>query len=338
LALGMLENGAAGQTATQISQALQADGIPLATQNAGLAELVSTLASEGAKDGISLESANSLWQQNGFALKPAFLGAMADYFHAGVWQVDFAGHGTDAVKALNAWTSQHTHGKITKLFDSLDPATVLILANALYFHAAWATPFDAAGTEPAPFRTSAGKSVTTKFMAGQFHGVTTSEYDAAALPYTGGNYEAIAVMPSNGSLASFVTTLSSHALGDIATTAEKAPPIGTKLPRFTTTSNMDLIPTLKALGMSEAFGNANFSNLSSAQGLSVDQVRQRVYLGVGEKGTTAAAVTGVSVTMSSLGNFAPRMIVFDHPFLFLIRDRTTGAILFASEINDPTAG
>jgi serpin B len=336
LALGMLENGAAGETASQIAKALQANGISLAAQNTGLEELTSTLAAEGAKDGITLQSANSLWQQQGFALKPAFLGAMASYFHSGVWQVDFANHPADAVKALNSWTSQHTHGKITKLFDALDPATVLVLANALYFHAAWATPFDAANTEPAPFRTAAGKTVTPKFMAGQFHGTTTTTYAAASLPYTGGRFEALAVMPNHGSLSSFVTTLGTRALGKIAKTTEAASAIATKIPRFTTTSSMDLIPAMKALGMIDAFGAADFSNLSTARNLSVDQIRQRVYLGVGEKGTTAAAVTGVSVTMSALGPAATG-IVFDHPFLFLIRDRTTGAILFATEVNDPTA-
>jgi serpin B len=108
------------------------------------------------------------------------------------------------------------------------------------------------------------------------------------------------------------------------------------MPRFTTTSKIDLKPVLQALGMQQAFTDAADFGALSAQPTKVDQVIQRDYLQVGEYGTTAAAVTGIGMVATSA--HAGPEIVLDHPFLFLVRDTQTGAILFASEITDPAAG
>jgi serpin B len=334
-ALGMLQNGARGATADEISKALQASGLPAAEQNAGLAALTHDLATAAAKDGIDLASANSLWQQRGFTVKKAFLAALAAYYQSGVWQVDFAHHMTDALSAIDAWTSDHTHGKITKLFDSLDPATVLVLANAVYFHAAWQTAFDKAQTEPGAFTTGNGGRVTAQFMSGGpgLTAVSTKDYQAVELPYRGGRFAALAIMPANGSLTDFVTSLTPDMISSIA--GATAPGLSVSMPRFTTTSKLDLKGALEALGMQQAFsGAADFSGLSS-EATAVDQVIQRDYLQVGEYGTTAAAVTGIGMVPLSL--HAGPQVQLDHPFLFLVRDTHTGAILFASEITDPTA-
>src|SRR5207245_1846542 len=121
-------------------------------------------------------------------------------------------------------------------------------------------------------------------------------------------------------------------LADIADKTHAASAGLLSLPRFTTTSKHDLVPPLNALGMHAAFcpNDADLSGLSSVA-TCVAQVIQRVYLSVGEQGTTAAAVTGVAIEAIS-GAFGSKMITFDHPFLFLIRDTKTGVIVFASEI------
>jgi serpin B len=337
LALGMLQNAARGETAAQISHALQASGISTAEQNAGLAGLTDELDAAAAQDGIALDSANSLWQLRGFDIRAKFLQTLAAYYHAGVWKVDYARDMAGALKAINDWTAQQTHGKIQKLFDQLDPATVLVLANAIYFHATWATPFDEARTVPGTFVTADGKQVLAKFMSGgsALHSAITGGYRAVELPYRGGRFAALAIMPSGGSLADFVQSLTPDRISAIAGSLRSGTQV--KLPRFTTTSKIDLKPVLQALGMTTAFtDSADLSGLSDAVSTKVDQVIQRVYLGVGEKGTTAAAVTGISILPTSVT--PERYVVFDHPFLFLVRDTETGAILFASEVRDPTAG
>jgi serine protease inhibitor len=338
LALGMLQNGARGATASQISDALQASGLSTDDQNAGLAGLMADLDAAAAKDGITLDSANSLWQQGGFDVRPEFLRTLAAYYRAGVWQVDYRHDISGALDAINQWTSDNTHGKITRLFEpgSLDPAsTVLVLANAIYFHATWATPFDAHGTEPGPFTTSDGKRVTANFMAGGpgLQAVTTDAYRAVQLPYSGGRFAALAVMPASGTLKSFVSSLDTDKIDAIASAVH--PGLSVSLPRFTTTSTIDLNPVLASLGMDDAFSDAaNFSGLS-AQPTKIEKAIQRVYLQVGEHGTTAAAVTGIG--MQTLSLVAGPDVVLDHPFLFLVRDTRTGAILFASEIHNPAA-
>lgn len=338
LALGMLQNGARGQTATEISHALQASGVTTDDQNAGLAALTNELSAAAATAGIQFDSANSLWQQQGFQLRPAFLDALAAYYRSGVWQVDFEHDMDGALKALDAWTSDHTHGKITKLFDQLDPTTVLVLANAVYFHAAWATPFDGLATNDQPFTRADGTRVTAKFMHARLglRALATSDYQAVELPYRGDRFTALAVMPTSGSLGRFVAGLSPDKLDSIALSLRSDQSVA--MPRFTTTSKIDLKPVLQALGMRRAFGDAaQFPNLSPTP-TKVDQVIQRDYLQVGEHGTTAAAVTGVSMIPLSAQPFSGPEVNLNHPFLFLIRDTQTGAILFASEITDPTAG
>jgi serine protease inhibitor len=336
LALGMLQNAARGETATQIAKALQASGLSTADQNAGLAGLLADLNSAAAKDGITLDSANSLWQQRGFDVRKQFLATLAAYYRAGVWQVDYSHDMSGALKALNDWTTRQTHGKITKLFDDLDPSTVLVLANAIYFHAAWATPFDKNETVDGQFTTANGTPVQAKFMSGGagLQGAITDDYQAVQLPYKGGRFAALAIMPTSGSLQDFVHSLSSDQIGSIASSLDSG--VTVSMPRFTTTAKIDLKPVLQSLGMTTAFSDAaDMSGLSDRVSTKVDQVIQRVYLGVGEKGTTAAAVTGISMMPTSVG-VGPQ-VRLDHPFLFLVRDTRTGAILFASEVEDPSA-
>jgi serpin B len=139
-------------------------------------------------------------------------------------------------------------------------------------------------------------------------------------------------MPSSGSLNSFVDNLTPDKIDSIVSALRVA---RVSLPRFTMSSTLDLKPVLQALGMRAAFTpSADLSGMSDEPTL-VDQVVQRTYLSVGEKGTTAAAATGVAVDIYA--ETAAPSVVLNHPFLFLVRDTKTGAVLFASKITDPTA-
>ena len=338
-ALGMLQNGARGETRAQILTALQSRGMAPAQLDRGLAGLRQALRSAAGHAGLTLDSANSLWQQRGLPLHPHFLRALARYYDAGVWQTDFSTPG--ATRAINRWTSRATHGKIPKLFDELPANTGLVLANALYLHAAWATPFDPHATESRAFAKPGGATVKAKFMS-RPTGLPTATgggYQAAQLPYRGGRFAALTVMPTRGSLPDFIAHLTPAELQRIAgAVSDGGSDGGVALPRFTTTTDTDLKPVLEQLGMRRPFTDrADFTALSPAR-MAVDQVRQRVYLGVGEKGTTAAAATGSSMRILARPIAPPNQLVFDHPFLFLVRDTQTGAVLFASAITNPKAG
>lgn len=334
LALAMLQNGAHGRTQTEIASTLHTPSLDPAAVDEGWAGLVSSWTRAAKDAGIEFSSANSLWQQRGLALRKEFMAALARYYASGVWQVDFARHMGDALSAMNEWTSQHTHGKITKLFDALDSSTLLVLANAVYFHAAWQTPFDPSRSDPGQFVGPDGTRATVTFMSGDrpVSSASTSAYRAAQLPYRGGRFAALAIMPLRGSLSDFVAGLDGGTLAGIASSLTAQSTV--KLPRFTTTSTTDLKPVLPAMGMPTAFSDgADFSAMSTTP-MKIGQAIQRVFLKVGEKGTEAAAVTGIAMVPTS-GYLPAEQITFDHPFLFLIRDTKTGAVLFASAVNKP---
>jgi serpin B len=334
LALTMLQNGARGKTLAGIEAAMHTGALDGTALDAGWAALVDDWKSAAASSGFSLQSANSLWLSPSLPMRAGFMSALASYFNTGVWRVDFAD--PSASDAINKWTSQQTHGRITKLFDRLDPATRAVLANAVYFKAAWAQPFDAHDTQPGPFTSTDGTQSTASFMSqtATMQLATTNDYQAVQLPYKGDRFAALAIMPTRGSLDQFVRGLDAKSLGDV-TAALHSDTVQLRMPKFTTTSTLDLNAALEAMGMSDAFsGSADFSALSSVP-LQVSQVVQRVYLKVAEKGTEAAAVTGIGMT-DSAARASGSILTLDHPFLFLIRDTQTGAILFAAEVQDPT--
>ena len=335
IALSMLANGASGETKTQLDRALRTTGLSAEQVDAGWRGLLD--AWQHARD-VRLSSANAAWLQKGLPVEKDFLDTLASYYGAGVWQADFAGHMADALKAINSWTSKNTHGKIAKLFDRLDPSTLLVLANAVYFKAAWQQPFDPHDTAPGPFTTDSGSSSAQFLTAphGNFPCAVGDGYQAVQLPYRGGEFAALAIMPTSGTLADFTTGLTPQRLAGIVG-ALKQQSVDLALPKFTTSSTLDLVPALSALGMPIAFTDrADFSALTK-QPVQVGQVVQRVYLSVAEKGTEAAAATGIEILPGAAQVPPPLNIRFDHPFLFLIRDVRTGALLFTSQIADPTA-
>ena len=340
IALSMLRNGAAGSTHDEIARALQSAGQTDAQQNAGWASLSADLSAAAAAQGISVQSANSLWLQRGLQMRPDFMSAMAQSYRAGVWQVDFAHALASATASINTWTSQHTNGKITKLFadGTLDPTTLLVLANAVYFKADWQTPFDKARTSPGPFTLASGGTSAAQFMStgsGQWQVTSTPAVAAAQLPYQGGRFAALLVMPKQQSLSDYVGALTPQGLDGVVSSLTEQPAL-IAVPKVKAATYTQLDSVLAAMGMPTAFtDSADFSRLSSTA-TEVGSVVQRDYLAIDEKGTEAAAVTGIQMEPSSLlGGLSLR---FDHPFLFLVRDTRTGAVLFSAEIQNPAAG
>jgi serpin B len=338
LGLTMLENGAGGGTLSEISRTLGAGSLAVARQDQGWAGLMTTLERQSTADQVAFDSANSLWLQKDFPMNASFMSALAQYFATGVWQVDFAQALAAANSAINAWVSQQTHGRITKLFAPgvLDPGTLLVLANAVYFHAGWQTPFDASRSEPSPFYLPGGGTATAVFMDGlASQEAITPHYAVARLPYTGGHYEADVIMPTGEALDGFAANLTPHQLASIIASARE--PGRVLLPRFTTSNYLPLNAILSAMGMPTAFtSGANFSAMTT-RSVQVQSVVQRDFVSVGEKGTEAAAATGISIEPSAAEVSPQSPVVFDHPFLFLVRNVDTGTLLFAGRVNNPAS-
>ncbi len=255
-ALAMLQLGAAGTTRDEIAHVLHTDHLTSQQQALGWAALTKSLADTGV-----VESANSLWQQRGLQLTSTFMTQLARYFEAGVWQVDFAKHMDDAMTAINTWCSDHTHGRITKLFDQLDPSTVLVLANAEYFKAAWKTKFDAKETYREPFTKADGSTMSIPFLhsSGNAKFLVAKSYYAAQLPYAGDRFAAQFIAPISGSLVDLVAQLTPADLAAI----DKAPVAAEArfaAPKFTTATFTDRsMQALQQLGMRAAFESAQTS-------------------------------------------------------------------------------
>jgi serpin B len=340
IALSMLQNGAVGATERGIAATLQTVGLSTAQQNAGWSELMADLAAAGQQAGIAVESANSLWLQQGLPMQPPFMTAMARYFQSGVWQVDFGSDLPGAIKAINSWATKKTHGKITQLFADrdIDRSTALVLANAVYFKAAWQIKFDPKLTTSGDFHITGGSTAPVPFLATGPNGMklpsaVTPSYDAVQLPYSGGRFAALAIMPKGKELTSFVDGLTTSRLQQITAALSDQRPVDLRMPKLTLQEYTNLNKIMQAMGMQQAFSAfADLSAMSPVR-LVVQSVAQRDYLQIDENGTEAAAVTGISAIPVSVS--VTRPIVLDHPFLFLIRDTKTGTIMFAAQIQHP---
>jgi len=350
-ALAMLELGASGSTEQAIAATLRTAGLSAGDQAAGWHGLAALLAAESSATGTNLahvpqlDVANAVWLERNLAVQPAFLRSLSSEFMTGLWRVDFIQDLSGATNAINQWTSENTRGYIKQLFTpgALNIYTRLVLADAVFFRGDWVRKFLSA-TESEPFHLGSGGTVTVPFMisgrANSEHPLTapvavTHQYVAVELPYAGKSLSALVVMPTGSSLSSFVSSLTPGSLDRLVKGLLPAA-IDLSMPTFTIRSDNQLNQTLSSMGMSDAFSlSADFSRIDPNLPLYVQTVEQHAYLQVTPKGTTAAAATGIGVGTSAVE--VPKPVVIDHPFLFLVRDDATGAILFESMVENPAS-
>jgi serine protease inhibitor len=327
----MVLNGADGQTYEQMRGMLAFEGLTQQQINQGYSDLVDLLVE--LDPSVTIDIGNSVWAQMGFPMTTDFIDRVRSSFGAEIANVNFGDPGT--LPRINQWASDATHGRIETIFDELPANTVMVLLNAIYFKASWTEQFDRSRTERAPFRRADGSTVTADLMyldhtlpMRRADGVTLVE-----LPYGGGAFSMVVALPDEGTSASELAK-------DL--TAEKwngwmeglAPGHAyVRLPRFELEWEKVLNDPLKKLGMVDAFGGgADFRRLTPGGGVWLDLVKQKSFVKVDEEGTEAAAVTG-GVMVTSL----PPEIRMDRPFVFVLRERLSGTILFMGVVNDPTA-
>ena len=342
-ALAMLELGAKGQTQTEIATVLHDAGVTPEMQAAAWKQFDASLLSTATSDHISLSVANALWLQQGLPFDTSFLNTLVNNFAAPSSQVDFTGDPQGAATRINKWVSDATHGMIPSVVSAGDVQPLkLALADAIYFDGHWLEPFILNETSAGTFHRADHSTVTTQLMhAGLVSLPTYSGGGVTALekPYVGGHYVADIIMPTSQPISSFVASLTPATLTAIEQKLVSTDDVVLTLPKFDIASQGSLIPMLEALGMTSAFSDtaADFSGIDRMRDIHVGLVMQRARMQVDEVGTTAAAAT----LIGGMGAGAPSHVTpvtFDHPFLFLIRDRTSGAIIFSAQVADPTAG
>lgn len=334
MALGMTLNGAGGTTFDAMSATLGFDGLTQEEINeayASLIELLTTLDPE-----VRFDIANSVWTNKDIPFHEAFLQAVRAAFDARAESRDFTDPAT--LDAINRWVSDSTEGLIEKILDQLDDGMAAILINAIYFDGAWTTQFDPADTRRQAFRRDDGSEVQVDMMNLDDVKVAVgggADYQAVELPYGGEAYSMVVVVPSgNGDVRSFVAGLDESRWNAILSGLAPRLMDLIAIPKFTLTFDGYLNDALRVMGMDEAFRpGADFTRMSPVgDAICIDYVRQKTYIEVDERGTRAAAVTAVGTRVVSFNG-----IIADRPFVFAIREKLSGTLLFVGMVGDPTA-
>ncbi|MBN1982054.1 MAG: serpin family protein [Chitinivibrionales bacterium] len=335
-AMAMVYAGASGNTRKQIGDAMHflADSDSL---NIAFKSLTAILATIQKKKQCTLLSANKLWIHAPLQVKPDFLTITKNYYSATAQKVDFKYY-EKARGLINTWVEKQTKSKITQILapGTLTDMTRLVLANAIYFKGQWLHKFDKTQTSVQPFHRSAADSVVVPFMhqKATVPFTATDSYSAAVLPYAGNDVSMVIIVPKAvDGLTSVEKTLTDSTLtAMLGTTQEQS--IEIALPKFTITYAQVLNAPLQELGIADAFTRAaDFSRITTKEGLFVSVVIHKAFIEVSEEGTEAAAATVVALRGYSAQD--PQQIVADRPFIYLIRENSTGAILFLGRFVQP---
>ncbi len=342
-ALSMTYPGARGDTQTAFEKTLRltlpADRFHRAMNTLDLAlESRGQNASGRAGKAFALRSNNQLFAQQGLALKPDFLDVLAVEYGAGVRLLDFAQAPEPSRKAINDWVNVNTQKLIPELIAPglITADTRLALVNTLYFNAGWKKPFDKASTATGPFTRSDGTVMQVSFMAGNDLEARTGrlgDVDVLELPYSGDEVSLLVLMPPAGKLAALEASLDGAKLAEFVG-ALKDSTNAVRLPRFEARTRARADDVLKALGLEVAFSSqADFSGMTDAEKLFITAVVHEAVVKTDEDGTEAAAASAVIVGRVSI----PQYFEVNRPFVYVVRDRATGAALFVGRITQPPA-
>jgi serpin B len=337
-ALAMTYGGARGQTQREMAEVLRFS-LKLEEHHERFSALQSHIKAVQKKGSVRLSVANSLWGQRDYRFLDAFLTNTKTFYGAGLQTVDFARETEAARKAINAWVEKETERKIKELLkpDALTPLTRLVLCNAIYFKGNWASQFDEKQTRMADFFVAADKPVRVPMMNQEMvvKHEEFGDFSAAELPYKGNLLSMVVLLPAKlDGLPSLEKFLTARRLQECLSELDGswATSVNVQLPRFKTTSWFDLGESLKKMGLAGAFWeDADFTGMASKRPLFLSKVVHKALVEVNEEGTEAAAATAVEPVGAMLTVFNA-----NHPFLFLIRERQTGSILFLGRLADPT--
>jgi serpin B len=347
VALAMTRTGAVGRTATEMDEVLHGTDL-----GPGLNWLDRRLhARTGHRDNatgkqgeVGLETASSLWGQDGTTWQPAFLDALATDFGAGMHTVDYRSDASGATRRINAWTADRTHDRIVDLIPdgTLDGLTRLVLVNAIWFKAPWHEAFEPSATQVLPFHRADGTTVDAPMMADAASHASYAEgpgWRAASIPYAGQELAMAVFVPDAGhELSDVETALADGGLARALGSFAQDGAVDLLLPRWRTRTAAPLKEVLVALGMPTAFDPdaADFSGMTHDERLLVQDALHQGFIAVDEKGTEAAAATAVVVGTTSAE--LPRHVVHaDQPFVFAVHDVATRVPLFLGRVVDPTA-
>ncbi len=342
LAVGMAREGARGKTATEMDTVLHLTG-----KTPGVLGTLSGIAA-GSGDGVSapeVRVANKLWVDGSMKLDPGYAALTKSAYAASADNVDFHGAPDPTRLLINAWVATQTKDKIKDLLPqgSVTQDTRLAITNAIYFKGTWKAKFDPKQTAPAPFFVSASSSHDVPMMHestdvhfGEVDGAQVFELGYAG-PADKPGMSMVVILPKDrAGLPAIEDSIAHKGFAPFVSAMNRTDKSEVWLPKMKMTVSFALADTLKTMGMPTAFSDsADFSGMTAGGGLKISHVIHKAFVEVDEKGTEAAAATAVLMTTESV--HVPPSFRADHPFLFLIKDDKTGAIVFVGRCSDPSA-
>jgi len=342
-AFAMAYAGAQGQTATEMAKVFHFT-LPADKLHPAMATLLKQMNAQ--HSAYELHVADALWAQEGKTFLPGYLNLVQTDYGAGFHPVDFKASPDNVRAAINAWVEQQTNNKITDLIGpgAINATTRLVLTNAVYFKSAWLSPFEAGATQSEEFHLSDAQQMSAPLMhrTGSYNYFDGGTFQVLEMPYAAGKLSMIVFLPKTiDGLPALEHSFTATAANEWVRKLQPAAKVVLMLPRFKMTQQFELSGTLSTMGMPQAFGNsANFAGMTGKPDFSISAAIHKAYIDVDENGTEAAAATGIVMYATAMRNEPPPPppIVFraDHPFLFLIRDNSSGAILFMGRVADPT--
>ncbi|MBN2481985.1 MAG: serpin family protein [Bacteroidales bacterium] len=334
MALAMTYNGADGETRTAMEHALKKNGFTVEEINTSYKSLIEALVSVDPK--VLFEIANSIWYRLDFTVLPDFVSVNQEYYDAEVSALDFSL--PSASETINGWVADKTHDKITEIIRDIPGDVVMYLINAIYFKGIWQYEFDDADTHDDVFKLKDGSPVAAPFMQQEapLPYASNELFSMIEMPYGQGNYNMVVILPQTShttdEVAASLTTENWESWLN-ALTEQK---VLVQLPKFKFEYENLLNDELSVMGMGVAFTpQADFSKINGSGGIWISRVIHKTFVEVNEEGTEAAAVTAVEM-VESIGP-GPDYVLFrvDRPFIFAIREKYTGTIIFIGCVQDP---
>ena len=342
VALAMALAGAEGTTRDEMIRTLH---LPAAGEEiAGrFGDLLRSYAELDDTSRVALQIADRIWGQAGKPWPAPFLETLRTDYGAPLGELPFRSDPESSRKRINDWVEEATADRIQDLLGpgTITPNTRLVLTNAVYFLGRWQLPFNAHQTRQGQFHLTGGETADTELMhqTGEFLLAEWDGLQILELPYRDNRFALDLILPGETDGLARVDSSLTRAWLRARLDALAPKQVRVTLPRFRLESELSLRETLAGMGMPSAFdpSTADFSGMDGTRDLYISAVVQKAFIEVTERGAEAAAATGIvfGATSEMREPDPPAVFLADHPFLFLLRDRETGTILFAGRLTEP---
>jgi serpin B len=341
-AFAMADGGARGKTAAEMAQVFHFT-LPPDRLHPAMGALLAGM--NAPHPGYELRVADALWAQQDARFLPSYLSLMQRDYGADFHRADFKTQPEAVRGTINRWVEQQTNNRIQNLIGPgvLTPMTRLVLTNAIYFKGTWESPFEKAATQDGEFHLFGSETASVPLMhrTGAYRYFDGGTFQELEIPYEGDDLSMVVLLPKQADgLPSLEQRLTPAAVNDLIGKLAPVSKVVLTFPRFTMTQQFELSGTLSAMGMPRAFTPAaDFSGMTGTPQLSISAAIHKAFIDVNEEGTEAAAATSIGMIATAMRRPAPEPppIVFraDHPFVFMIRNTKTRAILFMGRVEDP---